>query len=157
MEEKKLRHSEAAKLSEEKLEFKRSLLILGNLGLLAWLLLAFLSVFLYNQVYGWLYLLSTGMILIILRRLGCSTCCYCKTCTSGFGRLAGVFFGTGLLKKGSVGNRLGLIVFIYFLLLTLPSALLFIWLSQTFSLLAVSLLTCLLAVSVYSLTTWRKS
>jgi hypothetical protein len=51
------------------------------------------------------------MIFMILRRLGCSSCYYCKTCTSGFGRLAGAFFGTGYTKKESVGSRTGLLGF----------------------------------------------
>ena len=87
-------------LTEEKLGFNRKFLIGGNLGLLAWVFLAFLSVLLYNQIAGWIYLLLLAfLIYVVLRRIGCSNCYKCKTCTSGFGRLAGVFFGKGLHKK----------------------------------------------------------
>ena len=95
-------------MTEEKLEFTRPLLVLGNLGLLAWVFLAFFGILFYNQIYGWVYLLLEAVVIyLILRRLGCSSCYKCKTCTSGFGRLAGAFFGKGYVKKESVGNRLG--------------------------------------------------
>ncbi len=142
-------------MTEEKLEFTRPLLVLGNLGLLAWVLLAFFGIFFYNQIYGWLYLLAeVAIIYLILRRLGCSSCYKCKSCTSGFGRLAGAFFGKGYVKKESVGNRFGIIAFVYFLLLPLPASVLFFSLSEAFSFLKVLVLVCLLAVAVYSLTTW---
>lgn len=142
-------------MTEEKLEFTRPLLILGNLGLLAWVFLAFFGILFYNQIYGWLYLLlEAAVIYLILRRLGCSNCYKCKTCTSGFGRLAGVFFGKGCVKKESVGNRLGLIFFVYFLLLPLPSAILFFSIFAAFSFLKVLVVVCLLAIVAYSLTTW---
>ena len=70
-----------------------------------------------------LYLIAVaGIIYAILRRLGCSSCYRCKTCTSGFGRLAGAFFGKGYVKKESVSNRFGIIAFIYFLLCPVPAA-----------------------------------
>jgi hypothetical protein len=75
----------------------------------------------------------------------------CKACTGGFGRLAGVFFGRGFVKKTSVGNRLSLVVFMYVLLLPVPAA--FVALAG-FSVASVAVLGCLLAVSVYSLSTW---
>ena len=142
-------------MTEEKLGFTRSLLILGNLGLLAWVFLACFGILLYNQIYGWLYLLLEAIVIyLILRRLGCSSCYKCKTCTSGFGRLAGAFFGKGYVKKESVGSRLALIAFIYFLLFPLPAAIIFFSLSEAFSFLKVLVLFCLLAIAVYSLTTW---
>ena len=142
-------------MTEEKLEFTRPLLVLGNLGLLAWVFLACFGILFYNQIYGWLYLfLEVIVIYLILRRLGCSSCYKCKSCTSGFGRLAGAFFGKGYVKKESVGNRLGLIVFIYFLLFPLPTTILFFSLSETFSILKLVVLVCLLAIATYSLSTW---
>ena len=145
-------------MAEGKLEFTRKLLVLGNLALLAWVFLAFISVLLYTWLYSWLYLLLLAFIVYaVLRRIGCGSCYQCKTCTSGFGRLAGVFFGRGFVKKASVGNRIGVIAFIYFLLLPLPAALLSISLVNAFSFVKVLVLVCLLAVSVYSLTTWYNS
>ena len=145
-------------MTEKKLDFTRKLLVLGNLALLAWVFLAFFSVLLYNWLYSWVYLLLLAFIVYaVLRRIGCGSCYQCKTCTSGFGRLAGVFFGKGFVKKASVGNRIGVIAFIYFLLLPLPATMLSISLVNTFSFVKVLVLVCLLAVSVYSLTTWYNS
>ena len=145
-------------MTEEKLGFTRSLLVLGNLGLLAWIFLAFFGILLYNQIYGWAYLLlEVVVIYFILRRLGCSSCYKCKTCTSGFGRLAGAFFGKGYVKKESVERRWGLIAFVYFLLLPLPVASILFSLSGSFSFLNVLVLVCLLAIGAYSLTTWYNS
>jgi len=141
-------------LTEEKLEFTRQFNILGNLGLLAWVFLAFFGVLFYSMIYSWLYLIVEAAVIYgILRRLGCRNCYKCKVCTIGFGRLAGAFFGKGFVKKESVGKRIGLIAFVYFLLLPLPAALLVVSM-QTFSVLKVLVLVCLLAMGAYSLTTW---
>jgi small-conductance mechanosensitive channel len=138
-------------LTEEKLGFNRKFLIGGNLGLLAWVFLAFLSVLFYNQIAGWIYLLLiVFLIYVVLRRIGCNNCYKCKTCTSGFGRLAGVFFGKGLMKKESVGNMLVFIVFIYALLFPLPLVTLVLSLSNSFSFPGILVLICLLLVSAYS-------
>ena len=128
---------------------------MGNLGLLAWVFLAFLGVLFYNIIYGWLYLFVLLIIIYgILRRLGCNNCYKCKECTSGFGRLAGAFFGRGFVKKESVGNRIGLIAALYFLLLPFPAALLVFSMPLALSALKVLVLVCLLAIGAYSLTTW---
>jgi hypothetical protein len=128
---------------------------LGNLGLLTWMFLSFFAILFYNQIYGWAYLLIEAIIIFaILRRLGCNNCYKCKSCTNGFGRPAGAFFGKGYVKKESVGNRLVIIALVYFLLLPLPAAVLFFSLLQAFTLLKVIVLFCLLTVATYSLTTW---
>ncbi len=145
-------------MTEEKLDFTRRLLVWGNLGLLAWIFLAFFSVLFYNFLYGWLYLVLLAFIVYaVLRRLGCSSCYKCKACTSGFGRLSGAFFGKGFVKKESVGNRIGLVAFVYLLLLPIPVALLSISIAGMFSLVKVLVLVCLLAVAIYSFTTWFNS
>jgi len=145
-------------LTEEKLGLDRKFLVGGNLGLLAWVFLAFLSVFLYNQIIGWVYLLFlTFLIYAVLRRIGCSSCYRCKTCTSGFGRLAGTFFGKGFTKKESVGNRLGFIIFIYALLFPLPLVILALSFFSTLSYAGVLVLICLLLVVVYSFSSWSNS
>jgi len=141
-------------LGEDKLVFSRRFLILGNLGLLAWIFLASICALFYNQLYGWGYLISLIFtVYAILRRLGCSSCYMCKVCTSGFGRLAGDFFGRGFVKKKSVGNRLGLVVIMYVLLLPVPVALLLLS-RDRFSYVEVFVLVTLLAISAYSLATW---
>jgi len=142
-------------LSEEKVDFTRQLNILGNLGLLVWVLLAFVGVLFYAPLYSLLYLIFVAIVIYaILRRLGCSSCYKCTACTSGFGRLAGAFFGSGFVKKESVGNRIGLVGFVYFLLLPLPVAFLVLSMLQSFSVLKILVLVLLLAIGAYSLGTW---
>jgi len=142
-------------LSEEKLDFTRQIIILGNLALVVWVFIAFFGVLFYTLIYSWLYLIFEGVMLyIVLRRLGCANCYRCKTCTSGFGRLAGAFFGRGFVKKESVGNRIGLVGFIYFLLLPLPVALTLLSMLQVFSFTKLVVIICLLALGFYSLSTW---
>lgn len=141
-------------MGEEKLEFRRRFLVLGNLGLLAWIFLASACALFYNQLYGWGYLIFlVFMVYAILRRLGCSSCYMCKVCTSGFGRLAGDFFGRDFVKKESVGNRLGLVAFVYVFLVPVPVALILLSV-KGFSYAGVFVLVTLLAISVYSLATW---
>jgi hypothetical protein len=142
-------------LTEEKLVFTRKLLVGGNLLLLSWIFLAFFNVLFYNFLYGWLYLvLLTFIVYAVLRRIGCSACYKCTTCTSGFGRLAGAFFGRGFVKKESIGNRFVLISIVYVLLLPIPTVLLSFSLFEPFLFVKVFVLFCLLAVAAYSLTTW---
>jgi hypothetical protein len=143
-------------MSENKLEFTRNLLVLGNLTVLAWIILAFLGVWFYDQLAGWLLLLFNAFIVYaVLRRLGCSSYYNCKSCSSGFGRIAGVFFGAGYIKEGSVGNRKGLLAFVYVLLFPLPALLLSVSLMQEFAIAKVLVLIGLCAVTVYSLATWH--
>jgi hypothetical protein len=144
-------------MSDEKLDFTRKFIIWGNLALLAWVLLAFVGVLFYTPLYSFLYLIVDAIVIYaILRRLGCSSCYKCKACSSGFGRMAGSFFGRGFVKKESVGNRIALIGFTYFLLLPLPAAVLVLSMLRSFSFLKVFVLVCLLAVAAYSLSTWYK-
>jgi hypothetical protein len=143
--------------TETKLDFSRNLLILGNLTILAWILLGFFATRFYNELAAWVLLLFNAfMVFGILRRLGCSSCYNCKNCTSGFGRIAGAFFGTGTIKEGSVGNRKALIGFVYVLLTVLPAGLLVASLIQDFAVTKILILICICAVTIFSLLTWLK-
>ena len=144
-------------MTEEKLDFSRNLLVFGNLAVLGWILLAFLGLWVYSQIGGLVMLVFNSFLVYgILRRLGCGSCYLCKSCTSGLGRIAGAFFGTGQLKKGSVGNRKGIVAFVYLLLFPVPTAFLSFSLLQEFNVFKVLVLAGLLTISVYSATTWRK-
>ena len=144
--------------TETKLDFSRNLLILGNLTILAWILLGFFATRFYNELAAWILLLFNAfMVFGILRRMGCSSCYNCKNCTSGFGRIAGAFFGTGTIKQGSVGNRKALIGFIYILLTVVPAGVLVASLIQDFSFTKILFLICICVVTVFSLSTWIKT
>ena len=75
------------------------LLVFGNLAILLWTILAAFAFWLTYPILTWIFLLlALAMVFFLLRRLGCSSCYNCKSCTSGFGRLAGWFFGRRELK-----------------------------------------------------------
>ena len=142
-------------MTEEKLVFTRKFVVLGNLLVLAWVFIAFFGVLFYTLLYSFLFLLiEVILIFAILRRVGCSNCYQCATCTSGFGRLAGAFFGTGFVKKASVGNRKVFIAFLYILLLPIPVALAILSMARSFSFLPILPVILLLVLGAYSLKTW---
>ncbi len=142
---------------ERKFDFNRSLLVLGNLALLAWVLVASMSVIIANQLYGVLLLVfSAAVIWLILRRAGCSSCYYCKSCTSGFGRLAGYFFGNRAMKDMGNKTAVGFVGVVYFLLVPVPLLYLVSSLVQGFQPIPASLFVCLLLLTCYSVFTWIK-
>jgi len=89
------------------------LLILGNLGIALWIVLSAIACWLFNPLLGWFFLVSAFVLVFaILRRLGCISCYYCKSCTMGFGKLADLFFGSGYMA--GVNSSVGLkVVFVY--------------------------------------------
>ncbi len=142
---------------ERKFDFNRSLLVLGNLALLARVLLASLSITITNQLYGVLFLVfSAAVVWLILRRAGCSSCYYCKSCTSGFGRLAGYFFGDRATKDMRNKTAVGFVGVVYFLLVSVPLLYLVSSLVQGFQPMPASLFVGLLLLTCYSAFTWIK-
>ena len=143
-------------MSQEKFEFKKSLLVFGNLMLTLWILLGAIALSFYNPIASWLFLLfAVFMVFAMLRRLGCSNCAYCTSCTSGFGRLSGWFFGRIPIKDLSGKTRLAFIGFIYVLLTLIPSGFLVISILEVFTLAKIVVLLGILLVSLYSIATWR--
>jgi len=136
-------------------EYPRNFLLGGNAILSLWVFLAALAVWLHDQVFGYLFaIFVVASIYIVLRRTGCSSCAYCKVCTLGFGKLAGVFFGTGNLKRISVGNITAMVAFTYFFMAPLPIALISLSLVQESTILKIAVLICLLAISCASVLSW---
>lgn len=146
-------------VSEEKLQFTRRLVVLGNLGLLAWLFIAALNVLFYNYLWGWLYLVVLVFLVYgILRQFGCVNGCYrCNNCSGGFGRLAGAFFGRGVLRRESVGNRLWFVALLYVLLLPVPVAFLVLSPYGLASFGGILVLVCLLLLAGISLYFWVRA
>jgi hypothetical protein len=109
------------------------LLILGNLGILLWTVISTVACWFFNPVLGWLFLVvAFVMIFAILRRLGCNSCYYCKSCTSGFGKLSDLFFGSGYMA--GVNSSVGLkVVFVYILLGLVPLGFLAVSITQEFA------------------------
>jgi hypothetical protein len=142
-------------VSSPKFDFPRTLVITGNLAILGWVLLASLSFMFVNQLYGWLFLLfAAATIFLILRRLGCSSCYNCKSCTSGFGRLAGWLFGDRSTKDMNNKTALVFMAIIYFLLIAFPVSILAVSVFQEFTAPKILVLSGLLLLTAYSVFTW---
>ena len=130
---------------------------LGHVAILVWTIIATIALWFYLQATAWVFLLlDVAIIFLFLRRLGCNTCVYCKTCTMGFGRLAAWFFGKRELKDLNNKTALAFVAVVYFLLSLIPAAFLSVSLVQAFDAIKMAVLLSLLAISVYSLVTWRK-
>ena len=143
-------------MDQEKFEFKRSLLVFGNLALSFWILLGAIALWFYNQLAFWIFLLFAAfMVFAMLRRLGCSSCAYCTSCTSGFGRLSGWFFGRIPTKDLNSKTRLAFIGFIYCLLALVPSVFLLVSILEVFTAAKTMVLAGILIISLYSIATWR--
>jgi hypothetical protein len=115
-----------------------------------------ISCWFFNPLVGWLFLvLALVLVFVILRRLGCNSCYYCKTCTMGFGKLSDLFFGTGTMAGVNSSVRLRL-VFVYGLLSIVPLAFLAVSIMQEFAASKIVALLLLLILLFYS-GTRRKS
>jgi hypothetical protein len=126
------------------------LLTVGNLGIVLWIMLSAFACWFFNPIIGWLFLVSAFiLIFVILRRLGCSSCYYCKTCTIGFGKLADLFFGNGYMI--GVDSSLTLrIFFVYILMSIVPIALLTVSIIQGLAATKAVLFAVLLLLFLYS-------
>ena len=137
-------------ISSEAKAYSKALLTGGNLGIVLWIGLSAVACWFFNQIIGWLYLVSAlVLIFAILRRLGCSSCYYCKSCTMGFGKLSDLFFGSG--SMAGVNSSLTLkIIFVYLSLGVVPIAFLAFSLMQEFAVTKIGVLAVLLLFLFYS-------
>jgi hypothetical protein len=147
---------ELESISSQAKEYSKTLLTFGNLGIILWILLGGIACWLFNPIVGWLFLVSAFvLVFIILRRLGCSSCYYCKSCTMGLGKLSDLFFGSGYMA--GVNSSLTLkIIFVYILLGIVPLSFLAFSIIQEFAANKLAFLAVLLLLLFYSLSR-RKS
>jgi len=137
-------------ISTDSKEYSKSLLIFGNLAIVLWIVVGAISCWFFNPLAGWLFLvLALALVFAILRRLGCNSCYYCKSCTMGFGKLSDLFFGNGYMAgvNSSVGLKL---VFVYGLLGIVPIAFLTVSIMQEFAASKIIVLMLLLLLLFYS-------
>ena len=137
-------------ISNEAKDYSKASLTAGNLAIVLWIMLSAVACWFFNQVIGWFFLVSAfALIFVVLRRLGCSSCYYCKSCTMGFGKLADLFFGSGYMA--GVNSSLTLkIVFVYILLGLIPIAFLTVSIIQEFAATKIAVLAGLLLLLFYS-------
>lgn len=131
-------------------KYSKSLLVLGNLGVALWIVISALACWFFNPLLGWFFLVSAFvMVFVILRRLGCNSCYYCKSCTMGFGKLADLFFGSGYMAGVNSSIKLK-IVFVYGLLGLVPMVFLAVSIMQEFAISKIGVLAFLLFLLLYS-------
>lgn len=136
----------------EKINATKSLLFFGSFMIAVWIAIGFIAVWVVNTVFGWLFLgFSAFAILILMRRQMCGSCYYCASCTTGFAKLSKLFLGSSQIPGIGRGSTLGMVVFIHLLLSVIPGLMLLSSIFQEFSLLKLSLLICLLSISIYNL------
>jgi hypothetical protein len=137
-------------ISKDVKEYSKSLLIFGNLGIALWIVISAIACWFFNPLLGWFFLIfAFVLVFAVLRRLGCSSCYYCKSCTMGFGKLADLFFGSG--RMAGVNSSLGLkIVFAYGLLGAVPLVFLAVSIMQEFAVIKIAVLALLLILLLYS-------
>ena len=131
----------------------------GNVAVIFWIALGSFAFWLYNQVAGWLFLVSALTATYgVLKFLGCLRPCYnCKKCTFGLGRIAALYFGERDLKDYKETYGLATGIFFYALLGPFPAAILLISTIQAFAVLKVVVLLGLVAISLFSVLSWRST
>jgi hypothetical protein len=131
-------------------EYSKSLLIFGNFAIVLWIVLGAVSCWFFNPLVGWLFLVLTLVVVFaVLRRLGCNSCYYCKSCTMGFGKLSDLFFGSGYMAGVNSSVKLKLI-FVYGLLSLVPIAFLAVSIIREFAACKIVVLVLLLLLLFYS-------
>ena len=137
-------------IGEEAKGYSKSLLVLGNLGIALWIVVSSIACWFFNPLLGWLFLiLALVLIFAILRRLGCSSCYYCKSCTMGFGKLADLFFGSRRMA-GVNSSRGYKVFFAYGLLGLVPLVFLVVSITRELAATKIAVLMILLVLLLYS-------
>jgi hypothetical protein len=135
---------------EEKIETVKSRFVGGNLFAILWILVGTAACFVVSPLFGWLFLgFSAFSVYIIVRRLLCNSCYYCKSCTKGLAKLSILFLGASKIPGLSKGTIWGMNVFTYVILMIIPCAVIISSLFSEFATLKLALLGLLLGFSVF--------
>jgi hypothetical protein len=138
--------------NEEKVEATKASLLSGNLLALAWILLGTIGTYLVNPIFGWIFLIfSLVSIYVIIRRMLCNSCYYCKSCTKGLTKLSILIRGANHIPGLSKGSIMGMTVFAYVVLTVIPGWLIFGSLLQSFDILKISVLSAITLISIYGI------
>ena len=135
---------------EEKIETVKSRFVGGNLFAILWILAGTAAYFIVSPLFGWFFLgFSAFSVYIIVRRLLCNSCYYCKSCTKGFAKLSILFLGASRIPGISKGTIWGMNIFTYVILMIIPFAVILNSLFSEFTTLKLALLGLLLGFSVF--------
>jgi len=137
-------------ISDEAKAYSKRLLTAGNLAIVLLILIDAVACWFFNPILGWVFLIAAfGLIFVILRRLGCSSCYYCKSCTMGFGKLSDLFFGSGRMA-GVNSSRGYKVFFAYGLLGLVPLVFLVVSIMRELVATKIAVLALLLVLLIYS-------
>jgi hypothetical protein len=137
---------------EEKIETVKSRFISGNLFAVFWVILGTLACWIVNPLFGWVFLgFAFFSIYIIIRRMLCNSCYYCKSCTKGFAKLSILFLGADHIPGITKTSLVGMTVFIFIVLLVIPASVLASSLLAEYSLVKLILLVGLVVTSLIAL------
>jgi hypothetical protein len=143
--------------NEDKQAYSQTRTILGNLGILLWMILSTATVWFFNPLYAWIFLFFTFItIFAVIRRSLCKTCAYCKKCTMGSHKLSELVFGKAELGGLSANSLLSRLVVTYTLLTIVPVTFLVLSISQEYMVLKPVVLAVLLLFSLFSVLIKRK-
>lgn len=137
---------------EEKIETVKSRFVTGNLFAVFWVILGTLACWMVNPLFGWVFLgFAFFSIYIIIRRMLCNSCYYCKSCTKGFAKLSILFLGANHIPGITKTSLVGMTVFIFIVLLVTPASVLASSLLVEYSLVKLIVLTGLVVTSLIAL------
>ncbi len=137
---------------EEKIETIKSRFITGNLLAIIWIIIGTIACSIVNPIFGWLFLgIAAFSVYIILRRLMCNSCYYCKSCTKGFTKMSILFLGANQIPGLNKSSILGMIVFAHIILLVIPSLVLINSILIEFTFLKLIMLAALLSMLVFAI------
>lgn len=143
---------------DEKIETTKNRLLSGNLIAAVWIIAGALGCWIVDPFFGWLFLgFSTFAILIIIRRMLCNSCYYCKSCTKGFAKLSILFMGANRIPGLNKGSIIGMTAAIYVILTVVPGLLIANSVLQGFTLLKVLALSCLIAITLFAVVSKLKN
>jgi len=125
-------------------------IILGNLLIIAWIGLGSFACWLIHPIIGWVFLFSTlFLVYFVLRKRGCKTCYYCKTCTIGFGKLPELFFFEDGTENVDV-KGLKMFPYIFVLISLIPIAFLIFSIFNHYTTIKLVVLVLLFGFSIFS-------
>jgi len=144
-------------LKEDKRPYNQKRAVLGNLGILLWILLGTVAVWFYYPLGAWFFLFfALFAVYGVVRKKLCKTCAYCKACTQGWGKLAELVFGKAELGGLSSRSLMGLIVFVNVLLTIVPAAFIIASNFQVYVEFKIAVLLLVVLFSIFSITAKRK-
>jgi hypothetical protein len=139
--------------TEEKIETINSRLAAGNIFALLWILTGTIACWLVTPLAGWIFLaLSAIFVYIVMRALVCPNACYlCQSCTKGFTKLSIIFLGASTIPGSGRKLMTGMMIFVYVVLLIIPSGLLANSLVHAFDYSKIAVLLVLFGLSAIAL------